>query len=188
MMICFEGPSGSGKTLLIEEVANILKIPVWRRPPEINEVKEKYKIFDLFVLDELSILNAIDFEKVDLIVDRHPAISEWVYSKVRDRESRLPWLDLSYIHPESIFIYLPKAIVKKKKVTWDQEKEEATYREVMIHVTKQFPVLTILPDLSKTEKVFSVITFIGLFLYDRYSDLIQEFLKEVCEEVRCDDC
>jgi thymidylate kinase len=96
MLIVIEGPSKAGKTTLARNLAEELKkegidARVWDRPEEIEEVKEKYSIYDAFVLDEIHFLQVFydETDKRVIIVDRHPVISEFVYSKLKNRRSMI---------------------------------------------------------------------------------------------------
>ena len=164
VLICFEGPQKVGKTTLIKHLVKHLKIPIWERPLEIEEFKERTNSYDMFVLDELSILNKIDWSKQDMIVDRHPAISEWVYSTLLSRKSLVPKGDLNLISDGSCFIYLRRKWEERIK-----KLEQSLYDAVMFSVRKKFPTLFIRTD-----------------LWNEYecTELILEFIKTLKEEER----
>jgi len=133
VLICIEGPSKSGKSTLAEKIHEATGIPIWRRPKEIQEFKEKTSSWDLFVLDELSILNSINWKHNDLIVDRHPAVSEWVYAEIYGRKSLVPWFRISLIPEDAIFIFLLEdlgLLVERGNQKEKAAKELRTYFEI----------------------------------------------------------
>jgi len=108
LLIAFEGAGKVGKTTLIEAFHKVTNIPIWRRPSIIEEFKEKTKSWDMFCADELSLLEAVNWKKQDLIVDRHPAISEWIYSNKRNRPSTLVVAEETVI---SLMRKMPSALI-----------------------------------------------------------------------------
>ena len=151
MLICFEGPRKSGKTTLARMLSKRLGIPIWDRPVEIETFKEKTKAYDLFVLDELSILNRVDWSKQDLIVDRHPAVSEWVYSLLYDRKS-LVERTVDLIPNNTCFIFLSR--------NWrdlEKKEEQSIYDGVMFKVKERAPVLVLRTDIQKEQECLEMI-------------------------------
>lgn len=87
-IIAFEGPSKAGKTTMATAISAALRWPRWSPLPtapekEIEDFKAKTNSYKYFVLDELSLLRHIQ----NLIIDRHPIISERVYSEFKKRPS-----------------------------------------------------------------------------------------------------
>jgi len=70
----------------------------------------------MFVLDELSLLQAIDWSRVDVIIDRHPIISELVYFRYFGRKTKVPDLTTKNFddfiqHPMILFYLDPSSKV-----------------------------------------------------------------------------
>jgi len=86
LIIFIEGPSGAGKTTLSKKIAAEYHIPLWLCPEEVEEYKMEKKNYGIFVIDEMSILRKINWKKNHLVTDRHPVISEWVYSSFYKRD------------------------------------------------------------------------------------------------------
>lgn len=112
MLIAFEGPDRAGKTTLAKAFAEFAIIPMWWRPVQIEAFKDCHKAWDLFVLDELSLLDVMDFHKMDLVIDRHPLISEAVYSMLAGRKSRV----VPHVTPKALMARIqgPILIVRLK--------------------------------------------------------------------------
>lgn len=87
VLVVVDGPGKAGKTTIVDALSKVTGFKVWHRPVEIESFKEQQVAYDLFVLDEMSILSCVDWRKLDLIMDRHPVLSEWVYSKIFKRKS-----------------------------------------------------------------------------------------------------
>jgi len=154
MLICFEGPEGSGKTTLIKRLCEEDNLPLWERPKEIEKFKEEQGHYDLFVLNEMSILRCIDWTKNDLVVDRHPIVSEWVYSTLYERPSKVPKGDLSLFSEGTCFIFLRRQ--------WKDELknlEQALYDAAMCFVARKFPVLILRTDEESIDACFYQIDF-----------------------------
>jgi nicotinamide riboside kinase len=166
MLIVVEGPSRSGKSTLIERLSKATGIPVWLRPYEIEEFKQKFGQHDLFVLDELSILNIIDWEVNSLIVDRHPAVSEWVYSELYGRKSRVPYMRISLLPEHSIFIFLLEEVdvlVERGREAEEASQELQHYADIAIMLSSHRRVLILPSPHKKTEDalVKECLTFIS---------------------------
>jgi len=154
VLIVVEGPSKSGKSTLIEKLHKTTRIPIWKRPSEIEEFKEKTKSWDLFVLDELSLINSINWKNNDLIIDRHPAVSEWVYKEIFGRKSAVPWLRISLVPENTIFIFLIEEV--ETLIERGGEKEKAAkevfhYSGIATTLAPHRPVL-ILPAPHKMKE------------------------------------
>jgi len=166
VLICVEGPQRSGKSTLIEKLSKATGIPIWRRPPEIEEFKEKTASHDLFVLDELSILNIIDWQINSLIVDRHPAISEWVYSDLYGRKSKVPYMRMSLLPEQSIFIFLLEEVdvlVERGREAEEASQELQHYADLAIMLSSHRRVLILPSPHKKTEDALikECLTFIS---------------------------
>jgi len=84
-MIVLEGPSRVGKTTLKDKLLPRLGIAEWQRIPALEKWKADYEVRRNLVVDQMNLLNSIDFSKVNLFVDRHPYISEFVYAMMHNR-------------------------------------------------------------------------------------------------------
>jgi hypothetical protein len=111
-LICLEGPDKAGKSTAGRKFSEITHIPFWERPQEVLEYEVKNGVFDIFVLDELSLLNTVDWTRNDLIIARHPAISEWVYSRMFKRKSIID-MDPKYLQKGLFVVYFRRGDSKQ---------------------------------------------------------------------------
>jgi nicotinamide riboside kinase len=166
VLICVEGPQRSGKSTLIEKLSKATGIPVWRRPVEIEKFKEETESWELFVLDELSIINAIDWRVNSLIVDRHPAVSEWIYTDLYGRKSRVPYMRISLLPEHSIFIFLLEEVgvlVERGREAEEASHELQHYADIAIMLSPHRRVLILPSPHKKTEDALikECLTFIS---------------------------
>lgn len=130
VLISFEGPRKSGKTTLASMFSTKTNIPLWKRPLQVQNFKADVGRYDLFALYETSLLSLIDWSKNDLILDRHPVISEVVYSAVRNLPTPVCELDYFPKDPRHSIIFY---IVREDSV----QEEKSHYQKLMYHLHKE---------------------------------------------------
>jgi len=109
MMISFEGVSGVGKTTILNGVrAKFSNLPVWECPDNVKQLSENHECYDIIAMLEMSILDVIDWSMTTLITDRHPRISEAVYSRLCRRQSLLGD-DFSRLSKYMAIIYIKRS-------------------------------------------------------------------------------
>lgn len=88
-IIIFEGPDRCGKTEIGKALANKLKLSYFKNSYEHSNFSNNGFISTAFVEANflLDLLNQVDFKENGLILDRNIP-SEWVYSKVFNRETK----------------------------------------------------------------------------------------------------
>ena len=86
VLVVLEGASGAGKTTLVNMIEKSFDVPVWHRPKEVIDWNVEHENYDLFVLDEMSILEKVDWTKNNMVIDRHPVVSESVYGQKRSTQ------------------------------------------------------------------------------------------------------
>lgn len=92
MIIYFDGPDESKKTTLIHAVSEAMGIPVWERGPFLpHHHGRKYNTKDSlwYVLDDMKTLDLFRKVGANILVDRHPVISEIVYREMEGKKSPL---------------------------------------------------------------------------------------------------
>ena len=109
MLLIFDGPQRAGKTTLINQLLTEFSIPLWKRPAETLDYVKKTDDRLPFILDEVSILETIDWHSTSMIVDRYPLISEWVYSSVFSRRQTFSiGVILSHMPAGAALIYVER--------------------------------------------------------------------------------
>jgi len=111
MIYFFEGPDQCRKTTMARVVSQIVSIPLWDRSPYLphHSFKESHDDDAIFyILDELRTISLFKKLGGDVIVDRHPLISEIVYSDKYKRENILKVPDSYDFSDEFIFLMPPQ--------------------------------------------------------------------------------
>ena len=119
MIYFFEGVDESKKTTMAKTVAQITGIPLWERAPYLphHTFKERHEDEGIFyILDELKTIELLKKLEVDVIIDRHPLISEIVYSEVHGREQLLAVPEAYDFSGEFVFLMLSLDPVYNKYV------------------------------------------------------------------------
>ena len=99
-IIFFDGPDGSKKTTIAKSVSTILKIPFWERGtylPHHHSRTENDGDIDYhrhpdaiwYIVDEMKTIETFKRLGANVIVDRHPKVSECVYRRLDGIPSKL---------------------------------------------------------------------------------------------------
>lgn len=152
VLIAFEGPSGVGKSTLISIVSDLAGIPAITRDPVVRKFRVEQGHHDIFVLEQMSILRKIPWSKVDVMIDRMPVVSQWVYDKLHGRETEVPYLDLAQIPDGTIFVYL-----RRQWADADKAAQQNLYDEVFDAVKYHFQVIEVLTDTHKIYECAQII-------------------------------
>lgn len=153
VLIAFEGPSGVGKSTLIQLVSERTGLPAITRDPVVRNFRVTQGHHDIFVLEQMSILNKIPWEQVDVMIDRMPVVSQWVYDRVDKREGEVPYFDLGMIPADTAFVYLSRA--------WDdpyKRRQQEQYEVVMPEIKARHPTISIRTDQTKVYECVRQIT------------------------------
>ena len=91
MIIYLDGPNESRKTTMAKIISEILDIPVWERAPYLpHHGKEFHNVESWwYIEDELKTIELFKKMSGNVIIDRHPLLSEKVFSKMSGRQSPL---------------------------------------------------------------------------------------------------
>lgn len=105
----------------------------------------------MFVLTEMSLLTAVDWTRNTLVVDRHPVISECIYSRIRTgkRWATVEDYILLYITPGTVFVYCRSKEASEQQELYDQLFLELSSRGVSVLVLEWKPVYKRLKELLK---------------------------------------
>jgi hypothetical protein len=79
-------------------------------------------------------------------VDRHPAVSEWVYSELYGRKSRVPYMRISLLPEHSIFIFLLEEVdvlVERGREAEEASRELQLYADLAMMLSSHRRVLLI---------------------------------------------
>lgn len=146
-LFIFEGPRGAGKTTLLEAANRGVRMRHWQRPLDVErfklfeEVVNRRRVYWEFGKVEISLLDAIDWEKVDLLVDRHPAISEFVYRSLHGIRPMEPVA----LQKGSAIVY----VYRKSRIPTD---EGLLYHMLMSELSRYYPVLYVDVDSRTSAK------------------------------------
>ena len=90
MIIFFDGPDQSKKSSLAHSISVSLEIPIWQRGPYLphhhgKDLHDEDAIY--YIVDELRTIEL--FKKIgeNVIVDRHPMVSDMVYRRIEGKTS-----------------------------------------------------------------------------------------------------
>lgn len=94
MMVFFDGPDQSKKTTLAKAVAEAIGFQLWERGPYLpHHHGKKYNTGDSiwYVLDDMKTIELLEKCKCNVVIDRHPVISEIVYRHEEGKTSPLQY-------------------------------------------------------------------------------------------------
>ncbi|MDD5510708.1 MAG: hypothetical protein PHI12_07860 [Dehalococcoidales bacterium] len=141
VLIAFEGPSGVGKSTLISLVAERTGIPAITRDPVVRKFRVTAGHHDIFVLEQMSILNKVPFDRIDMLIDRMPVVSQWAYDELLCRTGEVPRRDWAMVPKDTAFVWLERDWEDKHKQ--EQQKE---YDRLVDYASTHYPILRIKTD------------------------------------------
>jgi len=112
MMVFFDGRDQSKKTTLARAVSEAIGFQLWERGPYLpHHHGKKYNTDDSiwYVLDDMKTIDLLTSCKCNVVVDRHPVISEIVYRKEEGKTTPLNYWTFppgDSKHLDCIFILL----------------------------------------------------------------------------------